>query len=143
MLWWIMINISRIVDTFIKCRKKSHRKIQLPWINDTIRQLMKQRDHALKTFLKTRHEIDLQLFKGLRNRVTKEFRTLKSNYYIHILSEAKGNGNIMETINSLIKPKSKAQDKYILKVGDEIVHDSKRIANIFNDFFIQSVKSCI
>ncbi len=127
-----MINISRILDKFIKCRKISHRKIQLPWINDTIRQLMKQRDHALKTFLKTRHEIDLQLFKGLRNRVTKEFRILKSNYYIHILTEAKGNGNIIwKQINSLIKPKSKAQDKYVLKVGDEIVHDSKRIANIY------------
>ncbi len=30
-----MISVSHIVDTFIKCRKKTHRKIQLPWINDT------------------------------------------------------------------------------------------------------------
>lgn len=36
-----MIYISRIVDKFIKCQKKSYRKIQLPWINDTIRQLLK------------------------------------------------------------------------------------------------------
>ncbi len=80
------------------------------------------------------------MFKGLRNRVTKDCCTLKSNYYIHILSEAKEKGNIIwKQVNSLIKPKSKAQDKYILKVGDEIVHDSKRIVNIFNDF-IQSVK---
>ncbi len=84
-----MINISRIVDKFIKRQKKSHRKIQLPWINDTIRQLMKQRDHALKIFLKTRHEIDLQLFKGLINRETKELRILKSNYYILILNKNK------------------------------------------------------
>ncbi len=60
--------------------------MQLPWIHDTICHLIKQRDHSLKSFLKTRHEIDVQLFKGLRNRVTKEFCTLKSNYYIHILS---------------------------------------------------------
>ncbi len=53
-----MINISHIVDNCFKCQNKSQRKIQLPWINDTIYQLMKQRDHALKTFLKTRHDID-------------------------------------------------------------------------------------
>ncbi len=76
----------------------------------------------------------------------KKCRTLKSNDYIHMLSEAKGNGNIIgKQINSLIKPKSKAQGKYSLKVGDEIIHDAKRIANIFNVFFyyLVSKRSCM
>ncbi len=95
----LMSSIVSIVDKYIKKRKKSQRKFQIPWMNDTIRKLMKKRDHALKTFIKTRRDIGLKLFKGLRNQVVKELRISKSNYYIQALSEAKGNGKIICLLN--------------------------------------------
>ena len=60
-----MSSIGSIFDKFIKQHKKPQRKIQLPWLSDNAHQLMKQRDYALKTFLKTQYDTDLQLFKGL------------------------------------------------------------------------------
>lgn len=86
----LMSTIACVVDKFIRKQKKSQRKFQLPWMNDDIRKLMKQRDYAPETLIKTRSDTDLKLFKGLHNQVVKQLRMSKSNYYIHALSKAKG-----------------------------------------------------
>lgn len=70
--------IGYIVDKFMKRRKKSHRKFQLPWMTDNIRKLMKRRDYTLKTFIKTRSDTDSKLYKSLRNQVVKQLRMSKS-----------------------------------------------------------------
>ncbi|KAF0038056.1 hypothetical protein F2P81_010930 [Scophthalmus maximus] len=139
----LMSTFGSIVDKYIKKRKKSQRKFQLPWMNDNIRKLMKRRDHALKTFIKTRRDIDLELFKGLRNKVIKELIMSKSNDYIQALSEAKGNGKIIwKQLNSLLNPKGNAtQNKYELKMGENIITDSAQVAEKFNNFFIQYVNN--
>lgn len=134
----LMSTIGSIVDKYIKKLKKSQRKFQIPWMNDNIRKLIKRRDHALKTFINTRRDIDLKLFKGLRNQVVKELRMSKSNYYIQALSEAKGNGKIIwKQLNSLLNPKGNAtQNKYELKIGENVITDSAQVADKFNNFFI-------
>ena len=110
--------IGCIVDTFSKKRKKSQKQFQLPWMNDNIRQLMKRRDYALKTFIKTHSDTDSKLFKGSRNQVVKQLRMSKSNYYTHALSEAKGNGKIIwKQLNSLLNSKGNTtQSQYQLKI---------------------------
>lgn len=139
----LMSTIESIVDKYTKKLKKSQRKFQLPWMNDNIRKLMKRRDLALKTFIKTRRDTDLKLFKGLRNQVVKEFRMSKSNYYIQALTEAKGNGKLMwKQLNSLLNPKGNTtQTKYELKMGEHTITDNAQVANEFNNFFIQSVNN--
>lgn len=62
----------------------------------------------------------MQIFKGLRNRVVRELRISKPNDDIQVLSEAKGNGNIIrKQLNSLIKPKTNVTHEYELKVGQD------------------------
>ncbi len=114
-------------------------------MNDKIRKLMKRRDHALKTFIKTRRDIDLKLFKRLRNQVVKELWMSKSNYYIQALSEDKGNSKIIwKQLNSLLNPKGNVtQNKYELKMGEKIITDSAQVADEFNNFFIQSVNNLV
>lgn len=93
------------------------------------------KDHS-----QTQNDIDLQLFKELRNWVVKELRISKANYYIQVLSEAKGNGNIIKKqLNSFIKPKANVTPKYEIKVMEGIISDHVQVSNKFN-FFIQSVK---
>lgn len=52
---------------------------------------MKNRDHALKISLKTKRVNDRQTFTSLRNKVIKEIRSAKANFFINIISTAKGN----------------------------------------------------
>lgn len=91
----LMSTIGHIVDKFIKQCRRQQRSKQLPWLSDNVRQLMKQRDYSLKSFLKTQNDTEWTLFKGLRNHVVEELHISKPNYHIQVLSEAKGNGNII------------------------------------------------
>ncbi len=90
---------------------------------------MKRRDHALKTFIKTRRDTDFKLFKRLHNQVVKELRMSKSNYNIQALSEDKGNSKIIcKQLNSLLNPKSNiTPNKYELKMGEEIITDVHKL----------------
>ena len=45
--------IDKIMSKFLKPKKKTNRKNSLPWIDSSIRQLMKKRDLALKESLKS------------------------------------------------------------------------------------------
>lgn len=95
--------MSNILDKFLTQCKRPQRKVQLPWVSDAVRLLIKKRDFALITFfVKTRYDTDLILFKGLRNQVVKELRNSKSNYYMKMLADAKGNSKLIwKQINSL------------------------------------------
>ena len=136
----LMNIVSAIVGKFLKTRKYSNRKQSLPWINASIRKLMKQRDLALKTALKSSLNTDMALFKGLRNRVTKELRNAKAEYYISAITNARGNSaSIWKQINSLIKP-SKKEIISELKINNNIISESEEIAEEFNNFFIKSVE---
>lgn len=132
----LMTTVGKIVGKFFKTCKYSNRKRSLPWVNALIRKLMKRRDFALKTFLKSRSSTDMVLYKGLRNRVIKELRNAKATYYISVIREAKGNNNLIwKQINSLIKPEGVTRSMIqALKVGDQLIMDSGRIANEFNNF---------
>ncbi len=59
--------------------KFNHRKKKnmVPWINVDILNLMKERDHALKTSLKTKLSSDRYQFTMLRNSVVKKLQKLK------------------------------------------------------------------
>jgi len=52
---------------------------------------MKERDHALQTFLKTKLTTDRCIFTSLRNRVTKDNRVAKANLFFGFIGKAKGN----------------------------------------------------
>lgn len=54
-----------------KVKSKQHRN-NLPWLNNEIIKLMKNRDNALKQSLKTRTTSDKQIFTSLRNESLKD-----------------------------------------------------------------------
>ena len=137
----LMNAINKIISKFLKTAKKSKRKNSLPWVNSSIRQLMKQRDLALKAYLKNRTNTAQAIYKGLRNRVTKEPRAAKATYYVTLLTEAKGNSSfIWKQIKSLIKPQRVQSIVQELKIGDQTLTDSGTIAQTLKDYFVGSVE---
>ncbi len=55
----------------------------VPWINVDILNLMKERDHALKTSLKTKLSSDRYRFTMLRNSVVKKLQKAKADFFPH------------------------------------------------------------
>jgi hypothetical protein len=56
---------------------------------------MKERDYALKIALRSKLEHDRRSFTMLRNKVLKEIRQAKANFFINIIGEAKGHSKLI------------------------------------------------
>lgn len=72
--------------------KLKARKNGLPWLNKFILKLMKERDRSLKLSVKSGH--NRHQFISLRNRVVKEIRKSKADFFISALNSARGNSKI-------------------------------------------------
>lgn len=65
--------------------------------------MLKERDQALKIALKSKRTTDRLKFTSLRNKVTREIRKAKANYFLEIIVNAKGNSKIIwQQIKKLI-----------------------------------------
>lgn len=76
--------IQETVNHFSK-RVRTKPQKHLPWLNEEIWTLMKQRDQALKIAWKTGTTTDRQIFTSLRNKVVKEIRTAKAGFFLSML----------------------------------------------------------
>ena len=81
--------IHKTIKDFSKESRKKHKRSSLPWINENVIQLMRERDRALKTSLKSKRITDRHIFTALRNKVTRELRKAKANYFLEIIVNSK------------------------------------------------------
>ncbi len=86
------------------CRQRRRKKNNIiPWMNTTVLNLMKRRDMALKIALKSKLSSDRYTFTMFRNKVVKELRTSKANYFLNIIEKARGNTkNIWNQLRKLM-----------------------------------------
>ena len=75
--------------------RKPDAKRSLPWFNDTLWNLLKKRDAALKKSLKSGLDTDRLIYKGLRNKVTMQLRKAKAHFFLEVIKEAKGNSKML------------------------------------------------
>lgn len=76
----------------IKCKNK---KQSLPWMNEKVLKLMKERDNALKIATKSKMSLDRYNFVRLRNTVTRELRKAKAYFFIIIAENSNGNSKVI------------------------------------------------
>ena len=83
--------IHKTIKDFSKESRKKHKRSSLPWINENVIQMMRERgDRALQTSLKSKRITDRHIFTALRNKVTRELRKAKANYFLEIIVNSKG-----------------------------------------------------
>lgn len=114
--------INNIKNQFIKKCCNPKKKADLPWLTQDIWNLMRRRDYLLKKALKSNIENDMRLFRDYRNKVVKELRTAKANFFIDIIRQAKGNNHLVwKHINNICrKEKSHNRPSYEIKIGNEL-----------------------
>uniref|UniRef100_A0A3B1IW78 Reverse transcriptase domain-containing protein n=1 Tax=Astyanax mexicanus TaxID=7994 RepID=A0A3B1IW78_ASTMX len=132
--------IQEIIKRFTRSIKLKAKKNSIPWLNTSILQLMKERDHSLKLANKLGHS--RHQFISLRNRVVKEIRKSKADFFITVLNSARGNSKI--TWNYIKKLLGESQNKNKSKPGQInlngiILTKPQLMADAFNNYFIESV----
>lgn len=80
--------LGNLVNEFTrKTRNKGKNKNNtLPWLNNDIFNMIKERDLLLKRALKTKSTTDRHRFTSLRNKVTKAIRNAKAKFFITIIN---------------------------------------------------------
>ena len=106
--------------------------------SDELLALMKERDAAKVKAARTKKVDDWNEFKRLRNKVNFTKLVEKRNYYSETLNETKGNPKQMwRKLKELVPTKNKkSSDTQRIKIQDKEVTDSRKIAHVLNDYFI-------
>ena len=105
-----------------------------PWITEELKNLIQQKNNALKELKKDRSSINLEtIYKNLKRQVRGLIKISKSKYYNDKLNNNSGNYKaIWKTIRELV-PNNKNNAKILSNIDDK--ESMKQIANTFNTFF--------
>ena len=84
-----------IINHHAPMKSKRIRGNALPWLDGEIIQLMRQRDRAHKIAKRSGSQNNWDVYKKLRNSVTEQIRSKKSEHFTSTIEENKGNSSVM------------------------------------------------
>lgn len=132
--------IQSFITEFTRKFKNRPIKNNLPWINADILKIMKERDAALKKAIKTKLSHDKHYFVMLRNKVTTLLRKSKANFFLTIISEARGNSKLIwDQLKKLMGQEHKARKPLELCLDGNKINDPADVAASLNHYFVDSV----
>lgn len=128
-----------LVEKHAPMRKSNVRNTTTPWLNKEIKDYMKMRDQLKKTALITGNKCDWDLYRKMRNSVTKLNRKKRKIYFDNQFHKV-GNDSkkIWKVLNKLTGRKNK-DNPLFLEAGDKFITKPVEIANYLNDYFISKL----
>ena len=139
MVWKIFSNkFIAILDQVAPIKQIRLKSRTEPWMSDMILENNRIRDKFLSKFRKNKN--DKTLYKSyckVRNKVQRDIKLAKSNYYSDKIRENKSNSKkLWDTLKGLgYRSTSKSENNIVLEIDDEFCCESNKVANHFNEFF--------
>ena len=133
-------NLLNIAEECIPTKNVTIRPCDLPWLNNNIRKLMRQRNRLYKRYKKQKTSALFDEFKQLRNKVTSNLRKAKQEYIRSLANKLKTSNLSLQdywrTLKSFIKP---SQTSTIPPLFHEnaYISDTNEKANLINNFFAE------
>ena len=109
-----------------------------PWMDNSILENIRLRDHLLYKFRKNTANTEIyRSFCKIRNKVHRDIRRAKAEYFSNIIDENKKHPKkLWHQLKSLgYSYKSRVRSKVVLDIDDELCFDSSKVADHFNNFF--------
>jgi hypothetical protein len=138
--------LMKIIDKHIPLKQLSRKDVKhrsKPWITSGIRTSLKIKNNLYKKYIKSRTVYYHQKFKLYRNKINRLIKISKKDYYNKYFMSNKSNmKNIWKGIKQIInsKPRGSSSSPSKILEGENVLTDSKSIANAFNNFFYQHRK---
>ena len=112
-----------------------------PWLNNSIKRQMRQRDFLLKKARKSGLQVDWTKYRSQRNRVNNLIKKEKENYNRRLIHENSRDVNsFWRTVKKIVPDKSKEASPTI-KIDGVLSTNKSLIANAFNKFFVNTAAS--
>ena len=118
----------------IRVRSDSH-----PWVTSNIKKLMRAREFHKKRAVKNRSHMHWVTYKKIRNKVNAELYKAKRSFFckkINDCAQAKDPKQSWKLINELLGKNNRANNVAQLKTDDIIITNDRKIAESFNDYFV-------
>ena len=131
----------KIIDKHIPLKQLSRKDVKhrsKPWITSGIKTSLKIKNNLYKKYIKSRTVYYHQKFKLYRNKINRLIKISKKDYYNKYFMSNKSNmKNIWKGIKQIInsKPRGSSSSPSKILEGENVLTDSKSIANAFNNFF--------
>ena len=107
-----------------------------PWLNKSIKVIMRRRDFLLKKARKTKNSEDWTNYRSCRNKVTDSIRKAKASYNHRLIKECGNDHKAFWKTMKRILPGEKSAVSTKINTGHSIIADKRLIANAFNKFFV-------
>ena len=140
----LLLEINILVDKYLPLKKISKREFKRtykPWITDGILNSINRKDKLYNRYIKTKNKTNKEdlhkEYKTLRNQVNELIGLSKKNYYGKYFTEHSNNiKKVWQGIKEIVNIKSKNYNSpNSIEVGNDIITDSTKICNHFNDYF--------
>ena len=92
--------VTSVINKHMPLKTKRMRKKYSPWLNESIYELMKQRDNIKRRAIRQKSEYLWKEYKKLRNKVTFVIRKTKRQYYVDKLAECPGKNQTWTVLKS-------------------------------------------
>ena len=129
-----------LAEQCIPTKHVTIRPRDLPWINNTIRRLIRKRNRLYKKYKKDRTILNYDKFKQARNEVTSNLRKAKKDYTDSLANKLKTSSlssrDYWKTLKSFIKPSNSVTIPPLLH-ENTYVADSDEKANLLNSYFVE------
>ena len=119
--------VLNVINKHMPWRTKRMRKTYSPWLNESIYNLIKQRDSAKKKAIAQKKEKFWKKYRELRNKVTSVIRKAKKRYYIEKLANCSDRNESWKILKSFL-PNNKSSSNISCENSDNK-------ATQFNDHF--------
>ena len=134
--------LLQLVNSHAPQKTKYLRGNDQPFMNKQLRKAHMKRTMLLNKFRKNNTEYNLLAFKKQRNYCVKLLRETKKSYFGNLEpSDIANNKRFWKTVKPLFSDKTVTSDDILLTEGEDIISDSKTIAEIFGSFFSNAVKN--
>ena len=122
-------------------KKIQIRKNYAPWLSDTTKELIKERNEAQKVAFTSKKLEDWEKFKKLRNNLTSRLKHEKENWQQRKLENCDSNsGKIWDSVKGWLNWTSSGAPTQIFYNG-KLENKSLSIAECMNKFFIEKIKT--
>ena len=134
----ILDHVAPIKEIRLKSRTE-------PWINNTILEDIRNRDSFLYQYKKTKDHAKYSQFSKLRNKVQRDVRKAKANYFQDQIEVNKSDSKkLWNQFKSLgYSSKTKDQSKVVLNVDGQPCFNSTTVANYINSFYTTVASSLV
>jgi len=131
--------LMRIVENHAPIKKFTVRNVNTPWLDQELKDLMKERDLAKQAAITSKIKSDWQVYRKLRNYVTKVNKRKKKLHYTKKIIEIKHDSKqLWNTFNNILRGNNNSTPAYLEHEGEFFTRPSD-IANHLNDFFINKI----